>query len=339
MRLGLTLPIMAMETLPSFLSYAAQKNGSRHVQDFVNDMDLSWRGILQLEPETVQELADLTGASVETLSANSFAAVTGGLFRLRAHDLPKTFLDRSGLKYCPICVENDRATQGRTWGRAIWQINPIRVCAQHGVVLERFDQAQYPRSPHDFAVRIADHRKRVADETPTDAGRSACQFARYLSRRLFNKACPECSSWLNELPVDVAARLCENIGVLIVHGAERHSQSLEPKRLIAAGAAGFEICEQGPDAVSDVYETIRRTSPNAKGGFSVDFGFYVQWLHRLSDPERYEPVLNHFRAFVLENYPLPPGQQILGQVVSERSWYSWSELRQKYGLTFGRTKA
>lgn len=234
-------------------------------------MDLSWRGVLQLEPETVHELADLTGANADALSLNSFASVNGGLFRLRGHDLPKTFLDRSGLKYCPICVENNRETQGRTWGRAIWQINPIRACAEHGVVLERLDQAQYPRSPHDFAGRIADHRKRIADKTPTDAGRGASQFARYLSRRLFNKACPECSAWLNELPVDVAARLCENIGALIIHGAARHSQSLEPKQLIAAGAAGFEICQQGPDAVTGVYEAVRRTSSNAKGGFSVDF--------------------------------------------------------------------
>lgn len=53
MRLGLTLPVMSMETVPSFVSYIAQKNGSRHMQDFVHDMDMSWRGILQLDPATV----------------------------------------------------------------------------------------------------------------------------------------------------------------------------------------------------------------------------------------------------------------------------------------------
>lgn len=41
MRLGLTLPLLPMETLPSFVSYIAQRNGLRHVQDFVQDMDLS----------------------------------------------------------------------------------------------------------------------------------------------------------------------------------------------------------------------------------------------------------------------------------------------------------
>lgn len=120
MRLGLSLPILPQETLPSFVSNIAQKNGSRHVQDFVEDMGLSWRRILQCDPDTVLALADLTGVDAETLAADSFAPVGNGLFRFRGHDLPLSFLDRSALKFCPICVRTDHDSYGRTCGRALW---------------------------------------------------------------------------------------------------------------------------------------------------------------------------------------------------------------------------
>lgn len=42
--------------------------------------------------------------------------------------------------------------------------------------------------------------------------------------------------------------------------------------------------------------------------------------------------------FVLENYPIKPGQKVLGQVVTERHWYRWSDLRHKHGLSPERMK-
>ena len=93
MRLGLSLPMLPRETLPSFVSHIAQKNGSRYVQDFVQDMGLSWRRILQLEPETLQDLADLTGADSRQLAAHSFMPTGGSGFQFRGRDLPRAFLD------------------------------------------------------------------------------------------------------------------------------------------------------------------------------------------------------------------------------------------------------
>jgi hypothetical protein len=59
---------------------------------------------------------------------------------------------------------------------------------------------------------------------------------------------------------------------------------------------------------------IRRQSSNERGGFYADFGFFTRWLQRLSQPDRYRPVLDHFRNFVMESYPLAPGQEVLGQL-------------------------
>lgn len=156
MRLGLTLPMLPQETLPSFVSHVAQKNGSRYVQDFVQDMDLSWRCILQLEPEAVQDLADLTGTEPGQLAAHSFTPAGDGYFLFRGCDLPRPFLDRSTLKVCPLCVLDDMDDHGRAGGRAEWQIDPLNVCPVHGVLFHTLPMPGYPRCPHDFAGRMAE---------------------------------------------------------------------------------------------------------------------------------------------------------------------------------------
>lgn len=103
---------------------------------------------------------------------------------------------------------------------------------------------------------------------------------------------------MDDLPIDVVARLCENVCVLINAGPGARPGALDRKYLVAAGGSGFAICPQGPD--------------------------------------RYRPIIDHFREFVLESYPLAPGQEVLGQISTERRWFSWAELGRKYQLSSGR---
>ncbi|WP_084637842.1 TniQ family protein [Paracoccus sp. J55] len=335
MRLGLSLPILPQETLPSFVSHVARKKGSRHVQDFVQDMDLSWRRILQLDPDTVQQLADLTGTDTERLAKNSFAPIGDSSFRLQGSNLPRSFLDRSALKFCPICIKADQDNHGRTRGRALWQIDSLHVCPDHDVLLGRLDPPDYPRCPHDFAGRLADNRVLVG-EAAVEAGDEAVRYARMLSDRLHAPRQSARHSWLDALPIEVVARLCENIGTLINVGPEARPGSLNRKDLVAVGASGFAACVQGPDALREAYDGIRRSSRSTKGGFYADFGFYTRWLQRLTQPDRYRPILDHFRDLILESYPLAPGQKVLGRVCSQRRWFSWAEIGRRYGLTAGR---
>lgn len=334
MRLGLTLPMLPQETLPSLVSHIAQKNGSRYVQDFVQDMGLSWRRILQLEPEALQDLADLTGADSRQLAAHSLMPTGDGGFHLGGHNLPRSFLDRSTLKLCPLCAQADIVDHGRTGGRAEWQIDPLNVCPLHGVLFHALPLPDYPRCPHDFAGRMAEG---SIDGGPVaEAGTQPWRFARYLSDRLLRPCHDESSAWLDALPIDVAARLCENVGILMLHGPDTQLKALDREARVQACATGFTICAEGPDALKEAYDSIRRQSSSQRGGFYADFGFFTRWLQRLSQPDRHRPVLDHFRTFVSESYPLAPGQEVLGQSCTQRRWGTWAELERKYGLSPGR---
>lgn len=203
------------------------------------------------------------------------------------------------------------------------------------MLLGGLDPPDYPRCPHDFAGRLADHRVLVGEDA-VEAGGEAVRYARMLSDRLHAPSQSISRSWLDALPIDVAARLCENIGALVNVGPEARPGVLDRKDLVAVGASGFAICVQGPEALREVYDGIRRSSRSTKGGFYADFGFYTRWLQRLTQPDRYLPILDHFRDFVLENYPLAPGQEVLGQVCVQRRWFTWAEMGRKHRLTAAR---
>ena len=336
MRLGLRLPILPGETLPSFVSYLAAKNGASHVQDFAQDMGLSWRRVLQLDPDTVRDLSELTGIAVPDLVAHSFAPVGDGFFRFRGTELPLSFLDRSALRYCPVCMTGDRDRHGRGYGRALWQIDPLWVCPDHGTPLTAMPPPTYPRCPHDFAGRLGALGAPGRVNQPEELGHDAADFARYITARLFQNTDRKSLALLDGLPVDVAARLSENLGILVTLGSDARPQTLSGKERATAGGFGFAICAQGSDALSAAYDTVRRRSTSDRGGFYSDFGFFARWLQRLSHPDRYQPVLDHFRAFVFDNYPLSPGQQVLGETSTTQHWFTWSELGRAYGLSTGR---
>lgn len=38
----------------------------------------------------------------------------------------------------------------------------------------------------------------------------------------------------------------------------------------------------------------------------------------------------------MESYPLAPGQEVLGQVCTQRRWFTWAELGRRHGLSTGR---
>ncbi|WP_136653285.1 TniQ family protein [Paracoccus aeridis] len=336
MRLGLRLPILPGETLPSFVSALAAKNGSCHAQDFSQDMGLSWRRILQLDPDTVWDLSELTGIAVPDLVAHSFAPVGDGFFRFRDHELPLSSLDRSALRYCPVCLADDSDRHGRGYGRALWQIDPLRVCPDHGTLLDVLPAPTYPRCPHDFAGRLGALGAPGPVNQPEEFGHDATDFIRYIRARLCQDTNRTGLTLLDRLPVDVAARLCENLGILVTSGPDPRPQALSGRERATAGGCGFAICAQGSDALSAAYDTVRRRSTSDRGGFYSDFGFFARWLQRLSHPDRYRPVLDHFRTFVFDNYPLSPGQQVLGETSTERRWFTWSELGRAYGLSTGR---
>lgn len=65
----------------------------------------------------------------------------------------------------------------------MWQIDSLHVCPDHGMLLGGLDPPDYPRCPHDFAGRLADHLV-LFGEDAVEVGDEAVRYARMLSDRL-----------------------------------------------------------------------------------------------------------------------------------------------------------
>ena len=122
----------------------------------------------------------------------------------------------------------------------------------------------------------------------------------------------------------------------MLYGPAVQLKALDLQARVRASATGFSICADGPEALNEAYDRIRRQSSSDRGGFYTDFGFFTRWLQRLSQPDRHRPVLDHFRTFVLECYPLTPGQEVLGKPCTQQRWFSWADLGRRHGLSTGR---
>ena len=70
--------------------------------------------------------------------------------------LPREGIDRF-LKYCPVCVKEDRARYGETYWRRLHQIRGVSVCTKHGCVLYPSDVSaiiynSFSFQPAEFSV-------------------------------------------------------------------------------------------------------------------------------------------------------------------------------------------
>lgn len=116
--------------------------------------------MVRRDTEKVLEPVDLTRVDAKMLAADRFAPLGDGFFRFRDDDLPRSFFDPSALRFCPICIGADCDSLGRAWGRALWQIDVLHVCPDHGTMPGAPEAPDDPRCPHDLASRIADDRAR-----------------------------------------------------------------------------------------------------------------------------------------------------------------------------------
>ena len=91
----------------------------------------------------------------------------------------------------------------------------------------------------------------------------------------------------------------------------------------------------GNDSAKSLGQSLGATpsTPDRTHSVSTSDRYFAQRLRVLcalaTAPVSPRPVstgLDHFRTFVVENYPLASGQQMLGQTSTQRRWFTWAEV-------------
>lgn len=322
-----TVPFMADEAPASFVSRLARQNNIPSVRDFCLDMGLVFQRIVDGCEDTLAKVAGLVGMSALPLLDQAIHR-DGKAFAWRGQTMVRSTLRRARLHGCPACLLNDIAdghapAECAPYGRTIWLLAPIRSCPVHGIALMEIARAGGPHDLHDFALlmqpRIGDLGRLAAGAVP----RPSSPLEDYLLGRLdgITGAVP----WLDGLAWHAAAKTCEMIGAVALHGRTPNLKKLTDADWHRAGEAGFGIAREGEDGIRTFLSELQRTYPYTRAATEkpqAQFGRIYQWLAFGARHPAYEPVRELIARHIHESTPVGPGDLLFGKPVEPRILHS-----------------
>jgi hypothetical protein len=324
MRIHPSVPHRADETPASLVSRLAYLHRAESVRVFSLDMGMPFQSIVDGDPNSMASLADLIGVPVEPLHDAAIVRKDGA-FAFRGHALPKSMLRRARTYVCARCVVEDldgSTEPSNVSARFQWNLDPIRACHRHGVVLTEIAVINSPSLMNDIARIAAPQIERfrcMADEaveTPASA------LEDYLLDRLDGQPGPE---WLDALPWHAAAKVCETIGAVATLGRAAPIKTMSDAQWREAGGAGFDIASQGPAGIRAFFDDLRTTYPQGRSdpsGPQAWFGRIHTWLTG-SRLQGFDPLRDIVVEMVAEVSPVGPEDRLYGRpVVDHRRLHS-----------------
>lgn len=284
----------------------------------------------------IDRVAELTGAD-RTLLARSTLKSHGntrsprdGTMTLHGQPLSARLVRRNVVKVCPVCLLEDQGTDepagpGQWALRTHWLFQPVVVCPVHHVPLVpvktgggvlAFDLAQAfmrtgfdPRRWRDDGIR-----------------RPPGGLQTYVLDRLRGAAAA--FPWLDDQTLSQAVRSCEMIGSLVGDGPEPNIGAYDEADRARVGDIGFAIAAHGHAAILAELTRIRMTSGRTSGraGPQAVFGQMYRWLTRSDLRAEAGPITDVLREAIVRNFPVGPGDMVLGAPVEKRLVHSANSL-------------
>lgn len=332
-RLSLTVSLHERETLLSFVSRLSVRNGFHFVQDFCRHIGLVWSDLVNGDAGSIRQLADLSGACRKDLSRFAVKVQRHHFYRLNGEFLTSEIAKRYDQRFCPSCIADDFAggSKNNAFGRAEWQLASFRACPEHHVKLIKLPRSSYPRSPYDFAGRIADYFASPNQQScVTAVSAKDVRFEAYLRERVHGR---DKRIWLDKLNLDVATKLVQTLGTVIAHGAEAKLSCLDEVGLSTSEQVGFNTLGATLHDLNSGLDVIAGESKTGGRNFHKDFGAVTDWLSRVDhcDP-RFATVLDALAAFAFARYPIPPDHSVFGRKCSQRRVHRLSSGAREFGI-------
>lgn len=328
-----TVPLHPGESFKSFASRLGAVNGSPALIDFCRDMEIDVAAMGRGEPEAFERIASLGGADSDTLRQ---AAIMPDYpyFMLGGQRIARAFVNRSRLRVCPSCIRDDLENgdgppHARPWLRSAWSVRFVRTCPRHGTFLAEPDVDVPACYRQDIAAICQDRKALEAITAPTELAFPS-PLEDWMALRLAGH--DGRSDYLASLPFHVAVRFTEIVGASVLHGRLFAIAKFTERQWLDAGRAGFGITSAGEDSIREFLGTFERNFRSSKRQFGgkIVFGSLYSWL-QLTRDSGIEPLRELAREYVVDHFPVGPGDEFLGPV-QRRRWHSLHSALKEYGL-------
>ena len=334
MRLAECTPLLAGESLMSWVARIARDATGLAPFEFLNFIEFSRKDILEATPAGLDRLEDLSGMKREEIERGAYLRIGERLYEHRGHSFHAEFAGRERTTFCPACLledgRADSASGGRRVGRVNWLFSPVRTCPIHRVPLYRAAHQSYAERYQDMALVAPDDpglETLVADAT----AREVSPLQAYVASRLEGELGP---AWLDDQQVDLGTRATEMLGACLLFGAHVDLPTLSEDQWDAAGAAGFELTARGEEGIREgLGEMLHRLrQKEGKGGPQKAFGRLFQWVQFNKGSKPRGPIREVLRDFILDTMSIEPGSRLFREIVATRRRHSVASLAKQKGL-------
>ncbi|WP_299027989.1 TniQ family protein [uncultured Sulfitobacter sp.] len=327
------LPLISGESLTSYVNRVAAFHCNLTLEGFLKFFEISQQALLSPGLETLDRISDLTGQHAEELAKMSFLRAGSRQLTINGEAVHSEFMDLSSRPLCPEClledIEGKSASGGLPVGRLEWQMQPVRVCGKHSIVLQAQRVTKYsdrlrllPELSVDRTV-LESMMASVVQQQPS-------LLQKYVTDRIAGNTGSE---WLDGQPLDLAARACEMLGIIHVVGTHVDLRAVSEAQRSEAGDLGFSYAADGVEGVHACLQVAfdRYVSKNLKGGPQMAFGRFYQWLQFNKNNRPAGPIRDVAREFILDHFPIEAGANLMGAIVDKQRFHSVYSLARKTG--------
>lgn len=322
MSLWPNLPFHPEETLLSYADRLSVFHTGRGMERLLRDLGINSEHYTAGREETVIAFARAVGIPSKDAQLSSIRVFSRGA-SFRDEVISKSFLSPRAACYCPSCLSEDGPRSDHRF-RLIWGFRHVVRCDRHScwlVVAPHVDEINLR-----LALGTAPLGEAEAVETETP------EYLSWLRTRLdglnFN------SSWMDDQSLEQVLAASEMLGGILQHGHKVALSKLTSAETEEATDIGFSIYSEGPQAIEEALDTIRKTSPATavQAGPLAYYGQLFDWLNRRSNAIDPGPIRRLLRDHIVKHSAIEPGSKVLGVEITERRYHTLHSLSATVGI-------
>lgn len=323
------------ETGLSFAARLAAIHTGGRLVPFLNDLGINAVDFARGDKKPMFELFEQAGVSTDQLMANTPISIGKARYRLRGEIISADFLSNPRTVFCPMClVADDRSgsvvEQGRI-GRYEWPLRIVRTCNVHNVALIERPRCSWDDQFHELSVRVPERGAALEALAASTTRRSVSDLQAYALARLEGARGPE---WMDRQTIEQAVRTTELLGALIEFGTSKNVSALTSDEWDQAGREGFEFTSRGEagihEALYRVQDAFRATGKRPM--HRNVFGRLYEWVGLTKSAKEPGDIKRIVREHIFQTVAVAPGEEVLGECLSERRLHSTASLATETGL-------
>ncbi len=327
----LIFPLKRFETATSYVSRLTRYCGLQEPRVLCLDFGFRWQDYVRGDDDLLEKIAAIGGACPRDLKRWAVRTVDKNRFEVCGQKATKASLVRSRLRVCPRCLIEDHQNGGRhgVFRRVGWHFWSIRTCPEHNVALIVIPPELHTLHNYDFVGQVLKNWAFVNYHADTATRHKPTEFEGYIFDRLGGTSS---NPFLDDLPLYVAARLCEVLGFVMQNGPKLRISEATDDDLRLAGQTGFDALRRGEDGMYAALEAMVSPIALRTVRHQSDFGAFFEWLRTSSMGEDFETLRDKVRDFIFRAYPFREGDTVLGKTCPSPAVFTISGAWQSLGI-------